>query len=126
MKRLWIGVAFLLVLLAGGIWMTLGLSGVQDALYRELSAASDAAAAQDWDQAVALADSARATWEQYRRITAAFADHEPLEQMDSLFADLDVCQTLSLQVNFAGICSQLAQLANAIGESFQITWWNVL
>ena len=126
MKRLWIGIVFLILLLVGGILLTLVLSDIHSTLADDLSAASRAAQQQDWETADALIDSAQRLWEQYRHITAAFADHEPLEELEQLFAELQVCKALSLEENYAVVCSHLSEICSAIADSFRIHWWNVL
>lgn len=126
MKRLWIGVAVLLVMLAGGVALTFGFSGLHEHLSEELAAASAAAQRSDWEQAIALADSAREDWETYRHLAASFTDHEPLEKLDSLFAELAVCRTLSLQAQYAVVCTNLSELCSAIAESHALNWWNFL
>ena len=126
MKRLWLGVAFLALLLAGGIWQTVGLSHIHNALSETLSDAALAARQQDWEVADSLSGNAQDQWKRSRRITASFADHEPLEELERLFAELQVCKGLSLEENYAVVCSNLSQICKAIAESFQISWWNVL
>ena len=126
MKRLWFGVTFLILLLAFGIWQMVGLSSVHNALSVTLSEAALAAQRQDWETADALSEDAQQQWEQYRRLTASFADHEPLEELEQLFSELQICKGLSLDENYAVVCSNLSQICKAISESFRISWWNVL
>ncbi len=126
MKRLWLGVTFLILLLTLGIWQMVGLSGIHSTLSDTLSEAALAAQRQDWETADALSQNAQRKWEQYRRLTASFADHEPLEEAEQLFDELQVCKGLSLEENYAVVCSNLSQICKAIAESFQISWWNVL
>lgn len=126
MKRLWIGIAILVVLLGLSTGMSLALSGIHRELARELDEACRAAVAQDWVAADTHTAAAGEQWQKYRRFCASFTEHTPLEQMDSLFAQLNVCRKLVLPEDYALICSQLAQLARAIGESHGFTWWNFL
>ena len=126
MKRLWLGVVFLSLLLFFGIWQAAGLSNIHSDLSHTLADAALAAERRDWDSADILSQQARAQWERYRKLTASFADHEPLEEAEQLFAELQLCKALSLEENYAVVCSELSQLCKAIGESFQISWWNVL
>ena len=126
MKRLWLGVSFLIVLLIFGIWQTLGLFSIHNTLSDTLSDAALAAQQQDWETADALSQAAHEKWEQYRHLTASFADHEPMEEAEQLFAELQICKGLSLEENYAVVCSNLSQICKAIAESFQISWWNVL
>lgn len=126
MKRLWLGVAFLILLLASGIWQMAGLSHIHSRLSQTLSDAALAAQQENWNTADTLSQNAQSQWEQYRHITASFADHEPLEEAEQLFAELQLCKALSLEENYAVVCSNLSHICKAIAESFQISWWNVL
>ena len=126
MKRLWLGIAFLVLLLAFGIWQTVGLSHIHKNLSQTLSDAAVAAQQENWDTADALSENAQTQWNRYRHLTASFADHEPLEEAEQLFAELRICKELSLEENYAVVCSDLSQICKAIAESFQISWWNVL
>lgn len=126
MKRLWIGIVVLTVLLAAGIGLSLGMANLHNALAEELSTASQAAVEKDWENAMVLASSARATWEKYRHLAASFTDHEPLEQMDSLFAELKVYEKLKLQADYAAVCTLLSELSKAIAESHTLKWWSFL
>ena len=126
MKRLWIGVAVLAVLLGLSAVMSCSLSRLHRELAQELDKAGQAAMAEDWETADAFLSAAGQRWQKYRRFCASFTDHEPLEQVDSLFAQLSVCRTLSLPTDYALICTQLSELSRAIGESHSFTWWNFL
>ena len=126
MKRLWLGVIFLSLLLIFGIWQTVCLNRIHGDLSDALSNAAVAAKKRDWDTADALSQYARSQWDRYRKLTASFADHEPLEEAERLFAELQLCKALLLEENYAVVCSDLSQICRSIGESFQISWWNVL
>ena len=125
MKKLWVAVTVLGVLLVLGIVSTL----VMDRVHREISDTLEQAALlaeQDWENAKALAESARAHWEKSRHGIAALADHEPLEELDGLFAELAVCQRQGDQRCFAAICARIASLAEMLQESHTPYWWNLL
>ena len=126
MKRFWIGFLFLVLLLAFGIWQTVEISGIHTDLSNTLSDAALAARRQDWVAADTLSQNAQDQWDQYRHLTASFADHEPLEEAERLFVELQICKDLSLEENYAVVCSHLSQICKAIAESFHISWWNVL
>lgn len=126
MKRLWIGVALLALLLAVGVYLTAAFEALHRPLADKMEAASAAAIAGDWEKAMALTDEARADWKRIRHFTAAVADHEPLEEMDSLFSRLEILGKLELRADFAAECRRLACLAEAIAESQAVTWWNLL
>lgn len=126
MKRLYIGAALLAVMLAAGICLTAVFTGIHGPLSEQLQEAQAAAVAGDWEKAADLTARAREKWEKYRHFTAAVADHEPLEEMDSLFARLEVLCQLREEDEFAADCAQLARLADAMAESQRINWWNLL
>ena len=126
MKRLYIGAALLAVMLAAGICLTVAFTAIHEPLSSRLQEAQEAAVAGDWEKAADLTEQARQKWEEFRHFTAAVADHEPLEEMDSLFARLEVLCRLREEDEFAADCAQLARLADAMAESQRINWWNLL
>ena len=126
MKRLWIGIAFLAMLLAGGILLSFGMIRVHNRISDQLAAASHAALSQDWDEAIRLSDFASSIWEKYRHVTAAFTDHEPIEKMDCLFQRLDIYRDPTRFVEYAIVCRHLSQISGAIAEGHSLTWWNLL
>ena len=126
MKRLWIGVAFLALLLAGGFGINAGMDNLQKEISQQLDAACQNALAGDLKQAAAQANGAREVWEQYRNLVAAVTDHEPMEEMDTLFAQLPIYYETDSPLNFAAVCSDLSLLMQAIGENQALKWWGVL
>lgn len=126
MKRLWIGVGFLVVILAIGIALTAAFDRIHSPMADSLRQASQSALEQDWEKATALAQSARADWKEYRDLIAATADHEPLEKMEKLMEQLDVYAALRRTADFSAICIELAAMADAMLESQQIAWWSFL
>ena len=63
MKRCWIGFAMMLVLFAGGLGVTWGMSQAHEPISRDLEQAAAAALAEDWEQAQVLTNRAKAEWE---------------------------------------------------------------
>lgn len=126
MRRLWIGVGFLAVILAVGIVLTVAFGRIHTPISEDLRQASQQALEQNWEKATALADSARAAWGKYQNFVAAVADHEPLEQMRSLLEQLQVYAQQHRTADFSAVCVELASMAEAILESQKIMWWNLL
>lgn len=126
MKRCYFGVGLLAVLLL----ISLGTSWVTDRCHspisQEMSEAASYALADDWKQAVRCTEQARKHWEQYRKLTAALADHEPMEQIDRLFGELEVWQKAQDAQHCATVCAQLSEAVNAMADAHALTWWNVL
>lgn len=126
MKRLYIGIVLLAVLLVLGTCLTAAFSTLHDPLSARLSQAAEAAAAGDLPQAVALATEARGDWERWRRFTASVSDHEPLEQIDGLFARLAVLAQMEQPAEFAATCAEISRLTAAMADSQRLTWWDFL
>ncbi len=126
MKRLYIGITLLLFFLIAGILLTYSFCRIHAPLAKTLEDASQQAIDGDWKNAISLAESARERWETYRNFTAAVADHAPLEEMDTLFSQLEIYGKLRLSVEFADICTRLSQMAAAMEESQALTWWTML
>lgn len=126
MKRLWIGIVLLAVMLAGGVGMLL-FSG---RFYRDFSAALDAAAdaalEENWSEAAALTEQATAHWNRHRRFLSAFTDHEPMEEVEQLLSRLELFEQTRLSVDFADACRSLVHLCEAIDESHSLKWWSLL
>ena len=126
MKRLYIGAALLAVMLAGGVVLTAAFTALHEPLGETLRQAQEAAAAGDWETAAELTAQAKNRWEKHRHFVAAVADHEPLEEMDSLFARLEVLCRLREEDEFAADCAELSRLCEAMAESQRVTWWSLL
>ena len=90
MKRSWIGFILLLVLLAGGIAATWGMAKCHEPIARDLENAAKTALQGDMAQGEALMLQAREAWGRSRHLGACFADHTPMEEIDALFAEVEV------------------------------------
>jgi hypothetical protein len=124
--RFWIGAVVLVLLLALGVGFTVGVAKQQEMLAKTVEKAQKAALSRDWEKAIPYAREARELWEKTRHFAASFADHAPLEQMDTLFSELEIYGKEVLAVEFASVCSYISNLAKAIGESQSVFWWNLL
>ena len=125
-QRFWIGIIVLAVILVLGILTMLLFSHIHHPLAQQLRESAAAAQAENWEKATALAENARAEWEQYRYLISASADHEPLEQMEYLLDQLEVYAADRQKADFAALCIRLANLAEAMADTQQIRWWNLL
>ena len=126
MKRLWIGMTILSVLLAIGIGTTIFATRTQSDISQKLNQASEAALEGKWQEARILSQDAKEKWETYRNATAAIADHEPMEEIDDLFSQMEVYWLTQQQVPFSVCCASLSVLTEAIGEAHAINWWSLL
>ena len=126
MKRCRFGLGLLLVLLVLGTvsaWaMGKGLAPMTEGIRQ----AGDAALQEDWDTAEALSAEVKAQWEKGFPYLASLSDHEPMENINGLFAQLEVYAQCRDPQNFAAVCGQLAQDLEAMGEAHSLKWWNIL
>lgn len=126
MKRLWIGVILLGIMLAGGVAMLLFSHSFYETFSETLEAAAQAALTGQWTEAEQLSGQAGAQWNRHHRFFASFTDHEPIEDVQLLLIKLQLYQNARLSVDFADTCRALAQLCQAIDETHSLNWWSVL
>lgn len=123
MKRFYFGVALLAVLLALALWSAAGLGQIHGEIAAELEQAAQAVCAGDPAAAEPGLDRAQELWERYEHLLAAFADHEPLEEMEGLFAEVALYRQAGEQTDLAVACTRLALLSRSVGESHSLKWW---
>ncbi|MBO5323486.1 MAG: DUF4363 family protein [Oscillospiraceae bacterium] len=125
MKKLWAGIAVLAVLLGIGIGAAMVMQHVHGDLANRLEKAAGLCKT-DWQGATSLAESASASWTQHQHWIAALVDHEPLEEIESLFDQLSLCQSNEDTEEFAAVCLRIANICNMLEESHSPYWWNLL
>ena len=126
MKRCWFGLGLLVALLIGGLLVTAVMAARHDRLSTLLDRAAAAAEAGDWAEAEDRFRDAQRSWEKFWHTSAAFMDHEPMEDMDCSFAQAEVFLRNRDTVAMAALCRQLARRAAAIGDAHVPHWWNLL
>ncbi len=125
-KRFWLGIALLSLLLALGAGSALVLEKLQVPVARELRQAGELAKQAQWSQAEALADHAQAQWKRWRPLTAVFADHTPLEEIDSAFSSLEIYLEDSNMLSFQAASRELGAMVDAVWEAQALRWWSFL
>ena len=126
MKRIWIGITVLAVLLASGCAVTYFMERCHRPISEHLAQAAEAALAEDWPRAEELANQAQEKWQRCRDFTAAFADHSVLDEAESLLGEIAVYAAARESLSFAATCSHLSRLAEAIAQSHSPLWQNLL
>lgn len=124
MKRSWMGAGLLLVLLLGGWFVTRSMGRIHDPIARDLTTAGEYALTGNWDRALLLSRQAADHWEQTERFRACFADHNPTEEVDACFAQLDIYGRMKEETAFAAACGETARKVAAIGEAHKLIWEN--
>ena len=126
MKRCWFGAGLLAALLVAGLLVTRGMTKVHSQVASQLRNASAAASAENWTQAEREIREASEQWEMRWHFSAAFADHEPMEEIDGMFAQLAVYLEEKDPAALAALCAQLSRMVEAMGDAHECTWWNLL
>ena len=126
MKRFLLGIGILAVFLIGGLWVGYAMDDVHQTIAQTLDDAAAQCLSGDLSGGIALAQQAHQTWQTHWHSTASVADHEPMDEIDGLFAQLEVYGKAGLSADFATFCARLSQLVSAVGEAHSFTWWNLL
>lgn len=126
MRRSWIGLGMLLVLLVIALLVTWGMNRIHEPISRELALAADRALGGQWEEARSLASSAGGKWEKWAHFRGCFADHSPMEEVDAEFARLEAYSAAGEESEFAASCAELSRKVKAMGEAHGLSWWNVL
>ena len=126
MKRFVIGTVLLILLLLGGILTARILHADFEPMVQELRQAAQEAGKGNWSHADRFYRLAHKKWQYSWKLTAVFTDHSPMEQIDGLFARLEVYRQARSAPSFRALCLQLAQEISELGEDHRPTWWNFL
>ena len=126
MARFWLGVGILLTFLALGLWIAVSMDSVHQQISSTLEQAAQQTLDGDLDAGITLVSQAHDRWERNWHAAAAVADHAPMDEIDSLFAQLQLYGTIRQATEFAAYCTRLSQLVTAMGEAHTLTWWNLL
>ena len=126
MKRSRFGFGLLLFLLAAGLFSTRYMDRCHGETAQLLTEAAEQAQGDHWAQAVELSRLAKKHWQKSWRISAAFADHEPMEEIDAQFAQLEIYAGAGERLSFCALCAQLASDLKAMGDAHALNWWNLV
>lgn len=126
MKRSWFGFVLLLILLLFGFLSSLAIEDAHAPIADKLELAADAALKRNWASAAWHTADARDRWEQWEMFRAGFCDHGPTEEVDALFAALEVYGSSRERIAFAALCREMAEKIQAIGQSHGLNWKNIL
>lgn len=126
MKHFLLGLGILAALLAIGFWVQSCLDGIHLEISHTLEQASQQTLEGHWEQGQALVDRAKGEWEDHWRKTAAIADHTLMDEIDSLFSQLEVYGQTRQTGHYCAICAQLAVLVEVVAEGHRLSWWNLL
>ena len=125
-RRFLLGLAILLLVLVFAIGTGVGMKAIHAPGEAALPRASQHALAGNMEQAVPLAREAYDRRKKYRGITAAFADHNPMDDTERLFREMLVYAETGEDPHFAACCSQLSAMLKATYETHGFSLKNIL
>ena len=117
MTRFRIGAGLLIVLLALSVFSQLGMGAIQKPIAAQVDRAQTLAAREDWPAAGAAVAEARQEWDNSRTFIAALADHQPLEDIECLFAMLASYARERDGTEFQAACAELSRRVLAVKEA---------
>lgn len=126
MKRGWLGAGLLAALLLVGVFLQYAMDLIHGPCAQKLEQAAQAALLEDWDSAQDLSRQAAEGWKKGYGITAAVADHAPMDEVDMMYAQLEVYARQKERVHFAATCRSLATLTKAVAEVHRFSLRNLL
>lgn len=126
MNRLWLGVGLLILFLILGITTAFLLQNTQQPIVQALEEAAALSLTGDLAGGASKAQDALTHWQKNWRGIAAVSIHGPMEEIDSLFAQLPALSAAGQAGDFSACCARLACLAEAIGDAQSFSWWNLL
>ena len=126
MGRGWFGAGLLVLFLILG----LVVSGITDKAHIPtgdlLRQAAEKALAEDMEGGVTLGTAAKKRWERQWFLTASIADHSPMDEIDALFAEMEIYGRTGEAPHFAACCQELAQRLESVADAHRFSWWNIL
>ena len=126
MVRGWIGLGILLVFLALGVVTCVAMDKAHLPTGELLEQAVEKAVNDDFSGAVELGMQAKARWEKAWNATATMADQSPMDDVDELFAEMEIYACTEEKPHFAACCKELARRIEAIADAHRFRWWSVL
>ena len=117
MTRFRIGAGLLLVLLVLCFWSQVRMTKLQKPIAALVLQAETSAAGEDWPGAAGSISRAREEWEDHRTFVAALADHQPLEDIECLFAMLEAYAREQDETEFQAACADLSRRILAVKEA---------
>lgn len=126
MKRCIFGAVLLAALLIAGLFAQNCMNALHLPTAALLQEAGECARDNDWLGAESALAQAQSRWQKSQSLTAALADHTPMEDADALFTQLKVFAAERETTHFAALCAELSGRVAAMADAHTLTWQNVL
>lgn len=117
MSRFRIGLGLLITLFGICLYSQLRMAAIQTPIAEQISKAEEYAAREDWLKAAVTVEAATKAWEEHRTFVSALADHQPLEDIECLFAMLGPYAEQQDETEFRAACQDLHRRILAVKEA---------
>ncbi len=121
-KHFYMGLLLLVVLLALCVTAALQAENSLLPICQTLQQASIRAQQGQPEQAAALVEKAQLAWQRQRDLTSVYGDQSPIEEVNSLFSQLEYAE----EEAFAARCRELACCLQAIADAQTLRWHSFL
>ena len=125
-RRFWLGIFILVLFLLMGLGAAWGMKKIHFPGETALAQAADQAMAGDLSAAGASAMEAYDRWVKTRDLTASLADHAPMDDVEKLFAEMQVYADTGETPHFIACCRQLRVMLRAMYDAHSPSLWNFL
>ena len=126
MGRGWLGAGLLVLCLVLGIVLSVAADKTCLPAEELLEQAAEKTLSGDFAGGIALGMEARDRWQEKWNVIAAVADHEPMDEVDALFAEMEIYARSGEKPHFAACCKELSRRVRSFADVHRFTWWNVL
>ena len=126
MKRLYIGITVLAILLAAGLTVAFCTHRVYTPIVTLLEEAAEGALKEALPTAAQKAREAKRLWDKQKYLTALVADHTPMEDIDRLFREMEIYASTGETPHFAACCAQLASMVENMADAHTPNLHNLL
>lgn len=126
MIRGWIGLIILIVFLALGFVTAAVMDNAHLPTEKLLAQAAEKTLGGEFEEGIALGFKAKDRWDKHWNGTATVADHAPMDDVDALFAEMEIYATAKEEPHFAACCKELSQRIQAVAGAHRFSWWNIL
>lgn len=126
MKRFWIGISILALLLVSSVGVIVCLDRTMSQITDDLRLAQSAAASGDLEAAQKAVAAARQRWEHNRPLAACLANHGPLELVNQGFQELEVWARAGDSAQYEALCCILGQQIEALVQEVTPYYYNIL
>lgn len=126
MGRGWFGFGVLIVFLVLCLIAGIAMDNAHTPTEQLLQQAAEKTLSGDFDGGISLGLQAKSRWDRHWNGTATVADHSPMDEVDALFAEMEIYAKTEEKPHFAAVCKELSQRIQAFADAHRFSWWNIL